>query len=243
VTLCDALSVLRIRWVTVAVVTLLATLAAVAVAFLTPPQYGASTTIFISTPETKTAEQAYSASRFSQGRATSYRDLMVSESLTARTVARLNLEESPRELARRVKATANPDSVVLRLSVTDRSSQHARDLANALSDDFVRMVKELETPADGGPAMARAVVIKGAGDATWVSPDRRKIIAFGAISGLLLGSVVALMRGSRKADGVNGSRSRVRRRIPSFKSPERLPTVEFQNSGETERIPDYGASH
>ena len=198
VTLRDALSILRVRWITVALLTLAATLIAVAVAFLTPPQYSASTMIFIATPQIDDPESAYAASRFSQDRAASYRDLMASESLATRTVSRLQLKESPRDLARRVHATSNPDSVVLKLSVNDPSPKDAVNLANALSDDFVRMVKDLETPTGEETPFARAVVVKSASDATWISPDRRKIIGFGVLAGLLLGGVSALLRGPRK---------------------------------------------
>ena len=124
--------------------------------------------------------------------------MIASESLATRTIARLQLEESPRDLARKVKATSNPDSVVLKLSVTDTSPSGAVNLANALSDDFVRMVKDLETPVDGSTPVARAVVIKSATTAVWVSPDRPKIIGFGVLAGLLLGGVSALLWGSRK---------------------------------------------
>ena len=197
-TLHDAISILRTRWMTVAVVTVVATLIAVAVAFFSQPQYSASTNIFVATPEVHNPEQAYAASRFAQDRATSYRDVIASESLTTRTIARLQLKESPRALARRVKATVNPESVLLKLSVTDSSPSDAVNLANALSDDFVRMVKDLEAPVDGGTPVARAVVIKSATAAVWVSPDRRKIIGFGVLAGVLLGGVAALVRGSRK---------------------------------------------
>jgi len=201
VTLHDALSILRVRWMTVAIVTLVATLIAVAVAFLTAAQYSASTNIFLATSEVHNPEQAYAATRFAQDRTISYRDVIASESLATRTIARLQLKESPRDLARKVKATSNPDSVVLKLSVTNTSPAAAVNLANALSDDFVRMVKDLETPVDGSAPVARAVVVKSATAAVWVSPDRPKIIGFGVLAGLLLGGVAALLWGYRKQIG------------------------------------------
>ena len=192
-TLQSALKIIRARWISVAVITALATIAAVAYAWLTPPQYTASTDIFIATPDVKNAEDAYAASRFSQGRAVSYADLIESEALATRTAARLHLSDSPRELASKVRASANPDSVVLTLAVSDTSAEGAEKLANALADDFVRMVAELETPADGGSPAARAVVIQRAQGAHWVSPDRPRVVAFGLLSGFLLGSAAVLM--------------------------------------------------
>jgi capsular polysaccharide biosynthesis protein len=193
VTLQNAFKIIRSRWILVAVITGLATIAAVAYAWLTPPEYTASTDIFIATPDIKSAEEAYAGSRFSQGRAVSYADLIESEALASRTAARLHLSVSPRELASKVHASANPESVLLILSVTDTSVVGAEKVANAMADDFVRLVADLETPEDGGPPAARAVVVQRALGAQWVSPNRPRIVAFGVVSGLLLGCAVALL--------------------------------------------------
>ena len=192
-TLQNAWKIIRSRWILVAVITALATIAAVAYAWLTPPEYTASTDIFIATGGIKSAEDAYAGSRFSQGRAVSYADLIESEALASRTAARLHLSASPRELASKVHASANPESVLLTLSVTDSSAVDAEKVANAMADDFVRLVADLETPEDGGPPAARAVVVQRALGAHWVFPNRPRIVAFGLVSGLLLGCVVALL--------------------------------------------------
>ncbi len=224
-----------------AIVTVVATATAVGFAFFSQPQYSASTNIFVATPEVNNPEQAYAASRFAQDRATSYRDIIASESLVTRTIARLQLKESPRDLARKVKATVNPQSVVLKLSVTDSSPSDAVNLANALSDDFVRMVKDLETPIDGSTPVARAVVIKSATAAVWVSPDRRKIIGFGVLAGLLLGGVAALVRGPRKPAVQDGDRGR---HVHGRQNVDDLATsrvVDAGGSGEVMQIADDGA--
>ena len=216
-TLQDAVHVLRTRWMTVVVVTVAATIIAGAYAWLATPIYAASTRIFIATRATD-AQQAYAASQFAQGRMVSYTDLIMSEALATRTVSRLNLNIAPRDLAKKVNASANTDSVVITLSVTDPSPTNAVSLANALSDDFVHMVHYLETPAAGGqpvgrrrptggppaaggpPAVARAVTVQAAVDSQQVSPQWPKIISFGVNVGLLLGAVVALLRGRPKSE-------------------------------------------
>jgi capsular polysaccharide biosynthesis protein len=200
-TLQDAVHVLRTRWITVVVVTVTATIIAGAYAWLATPIYAASTRIFIATPDAADAQQAYAASQFAQGRMASYTDLIMSEALATRTVSRLNLKIAPRDLARKVGASANTGSVVITLSVSDPSPTNVVSLANALSDDFVGMVRDLETPAaDGPPAVARAVTVQAAVDSQWVSPPRKKIISFGVTAGLLLGVVVALLRGRPKTE-------------------------------------------
>jgi capsular polysaccharide biosynthesis protein len=200
-TLQDAVHVLRTRWITVVVVTVAATIIAGAYAWLATPIYAASTRIFIATPEATDAQQAYAAGQFAQGRIVSYTDLIRSEALATRTVSRLNLNITPRDLAKKVGASANTDSVVITLSVTDPSPTNAVSLANALSDDFVGMVQDLETPAaNGPPAVTRAVTVQAAVDSQKVSPYRKKIISFGVNAGLLLGAMVALLRGRPKSE-------------------------------------------
>jgi capsular polysaccharide biosynthesis protein len=203
VTLQDAVYILRTRWITIVVLTVVTTVIAVAYAWLATPTYTASTRIFIATRDATTGQDAYAAGQLAQGRTIAYKELIMSESLATRTVKRLKLNIAPRDLAKKVDASAKTDSVLITLSVTDSSGSAAVGLANALSEDFVSMVQDLETPAPGGPPALRAVIVQPAADPKWVSPQRPKIISFGVLAGLLLGATVALLRG-RPAEGDRG---------------------------------------
>jgi capsular polysaccharide biosynthesis protein len=199
-TLQDAVHILRTRWITVVVVTVAATIIAVAYALLATRTYMGSTSIFIATPGSTNTQDAYAGSELAQARTVAYTDLIKSESLTTRTVRRLDLSIAPRDLAKKVVASANTNSVVITLSVTDPSPTNAVSLANDLSDDFVHMVQDLETPAAGGPPAASAVIVEPAVDSQKVSPQRQKIVSFGFNAGLMLGAVVALLRGRPKSE-------------------------------------------
>jgi polysaccharide biosynthesis transport protein len=199
VTLRDAVYILRVRWITVVVVVVAVTFIAVAWALLTRPIYMASTRILIATPSATDGQDAYAAAELAQVRIASYDNLIMSESLATRTVKRLSLHIAPRDLANKVDASAKTGSALITLSVTDPSPTNAVSLANALSEDFVGMVKELETtPADLGPPVVRAVIVAPAVDQQLVSPGRSTIILFGVIIGLLLGPVVAILLGRPK---------------------------------------------
>jgi receptor protein-tyrosine kinase len=199
VTLRDAVYVLRMRWLTVVAVIVATTIIAIAWAWLMQPTYMASTRILIATPSATDGQDAYAAAQLAQGRIVAYNELIMSESLATRTVKRLHLEIAPRDLAKKVDASAKSASVVITLSVTDSSPTNAVSLANALSDDFVSMVKDLETtPADIGPPVVRAVIVEPAVDQLLVSPHRPKIILFGVGIGLLLGPMIALLLGRPK---------------------------------------------
>ncbi len=86
---------------------------------------------------------------FSQKRVLSYTGLLTGQTLAQRTIDKLGLDMSAAELQERVTATAKPDTVLIDVSVLDESPVRARDIANTLSDEFVVMAKELETPEDG----------------------------------------------------------------------------------------------
>ena len=80
------------------------------------------------------------------------------ETLAQRTIDKLGLDMSAEELQENVKASAKPDTVLIDVEVLDKSPVRARDIANTLSDEFVAMVRELETPEDGSKPDARVVV-------------------------------------------------------------------------------------
>ena len=85
----------------------------------------------------------------------SYTELLMGETLAQRTIDKLGLDMSAEALQENVKASAKPDTVLIDVTVLDESPVRARDIANALSDEFVVMVRELETPEGGaGPMLA-----------------------------------------------------------------------------------------
>jgi capsular exopolysaccharide synthesis family protein len=191
----DFLKLLRSRWVTVCATMVVTVLAAVAISLLTVPLYQASTRLFVSTTSGSSVSDIYQGNRFSQERVISYSELLTGETLAQRTVDKLNLDMSAATLRESVKATAKPDTVLIDVSVLDASPVRARDIANTLSDEFVVMVRELETPENGASPDARVVVEQRAsipGHA--VVPQTARNIAIGLGLGVLLGIGLAFLR-------------------------------------------------
>lgn len=162
---------------------------------LKTPLYQASTRLFVSTTTGKSVSDAYQGSRFSQERVLSYTQLLTGETLAQRTIDKMGLDVSPKSLTSRVKATAKPDTVLLDVSVLDESPVRARDIANALSDEFVVMIRELETPRPGADPDARVIVEQRASIPTAPTvPNPKRNIAAGLAGGLILGFGLALLR-------------------------------------------------
>ena len=78
--------------------------------------------------------------------------------LPQRTIDTLGLDMRAGALKANVTASAKNDTVLINVRVLDESAVRARDIANALSDEFVVMIRELETPEDGARPDARVFV-------------------------------------------------------------------------------------
>ncbi|MCU1698696.1 MAG: lipopolysaccharide biosynthesis [Mycobacterium sp.] len=180
--------VLRKRWLTVCVTIAAAILGAVAVNLLTPPVYEAETRLFVSTTSGSSLGEIYQGNRFSQERVLSYTQILMGETLAQRTIDKLGLPYRADDLRERVDATLKPDTVLIQVSVRDESAVRVPDIANALSDEFVLMMRQLETPEDGTRPDARVVVEQRASIPDKpVSPQSTRNLAFGLLLGVALG--------------------------------------------------------
>ena len=192
----DYAKLLRARWVTVCVTTIIGVLAAVVITLLTTPLYRASTGLFVSTTSSGSVAEIYQGNLFSQQRVLSYTQLIMGETLAQRTIEKLSLDMSTDTLQAHVKASARPDTVLIDVEVLDESPVRARDIANALSDEFVVMIRDLETPTGGGLPDSRVVVEQRASvPDKAITPKTALNIAIGLTVGLLLGIGLAILRG------------------------------------------------
>jgi len=187
--------VLRARWRLVAAVSVLAVLGALGASLLTTPLYAASTQLFVSTTGTSDAAAAYQGNLFSQQRVTSYAQLITGQEVAQRVVDAQQLPITAAQLASEVSAKVVLNTVLLEVTVTDRSPAQARDLANAISDQFTQLVTKLETPQGATAAPVRVSVVETAQlPVAPVVPNTTRNLALGGLIGLMLGVGLALLR-------------------------------------------------
>ncbi len=168
---------------------------AVAVNLLTTPLYQASTRLFVSTSSGGSAGEIYQGTLSSQQRVISYTKLLTGETLAKRTIDKLHLDMSADTLLTRVRAASAPDTVLIDISVLDPSPLQARTIADALSDEFVVMVSELETPPNGGQPDARVVVEQHASvPLAPAIPKAMRNVAIGLALGVIVGIGLAILR-------------------------------------------------
>ena len=139
--------------------------------------------------------ETYQGNRFSQERVLSYIELLTGETLAQRTIDKLGLDMSAQALQENVEAGAKPDTVLINLDVLDPSPVRARDIANTMAEEFVAMVRTVETPEDGSTPDSRVVIEQRASIPDQpVIPKTSRNIGLGVVLGLALGIGFALVR-------------------------------------------------
>lgn len=191
----DFIKLLRVRWVTVCATTAVVLIATMCYSLATTPLYQASTRLFVSTSSGASVNDLYQGNLFSQQRVLSYTELLKGQTIAQRTIDKLGLDMTAQDLEGKISATTKTDTVLIDLSVLDESPVRARDIANALSDEFVTMARDLETPESGSPPDARVVVEQRASVPTDpVVPKKSRNLTLGLLMGLLVGVCLALLR-------------------------------------------------
>jgi capsular exopolysaccharide synthesis family protein len=191
----DIWKLLRSHWMTVAFAALLGLAGSIAVTALTTPLYQASTRLYVSSQAGSSANELYQSNRLSQERVLSYTELIKGETLAQRTIDKLDLDITAEQLQSRVTAKSKVDTVLINVTVLDESPVRARDIANALSEEFTVMVRELETPRAGATPDARVVVEQRASvPEKPVVPKAVRNAVFGLVFGLLTGMGIAATR-------------------------------------------------
>ena len=196
----DYVRALRRGWLWMAGALLLCVGAAVAANELLPRQYTAGLTIYISATSENTTDNsnAYQGSLLAQQRVPSYQQLVTDERVTRDVVDELDLDMDPEALADKIVVSTQPNTVLLDISVTDRSPERAAAIANAVADEFEDVVADLEQPTDRNALpIVQARAVEDADPPLQPSAPRPRLnIALGIVVGLFLGGALALLSGA-----------------------------------------------
>ena len=188
------LRAIRRRWWMVLAATAAAGAAAAAVTALTVPQYQTSVTFFVTTPN-DTVAGFYQGSQYSQARIQSYADLIVGDRLAARIAGQPGTGLTTEQVRSRLSVRLVPDTVLLEATVTDSSANRSQQIADQLSDQFISLVQELETPAGTASPLVTAKVVGGPQlNPEPVSPRPAVNLGFGLLLGLVVGAGGAVLR-------------------------------------------------
>ena len=182
------------------VVVVISTLAGLGVAsgvtWAMTPMYEAKIQLFVSTQSSAVDISALvQGSSFSQQRVKSYAQIIPSSKTLNPVISTLGLEMSAEKLAKRVKASAPLDTVLINVSVSDESPARAALIANAIGSQFAQTANELELSQFGGAPAIKVSVVKSATVPTEPSSPKVTLnILLGLILGFGLGVAIAILR-------------------------------------------------
>jgi capsular exopolysaccharide synthesis family protein len=192
----DYLRAFRRFWWLVLLATLVGAGVGYATTFMTTPQYESTARLFVTTQSGTSVGDAYQNNLFSQERVVSYAGLATSEQVSARAVDQLKMPITADELRSKITATPVPKTVLLDVTVSDTDPAKAQTYANAVADQLVQLVSELETSRRGGTPAAGAILLDDANYPTSVSGlSLLTRVGLGAVGGLVVGLLLAVLIG------------------------------------------------
>jgi capsular exopolysaccharide synthesis family protein len=186
-------AVLR-RWLSVVLLTAIGLGAGLLLTALSTSWYEAGSQIFVSTRGTASLAELNEGSSFTQARVQSYSRIIASPRIAVPVIARLKLDLTEDQLASRISAAVEFDTVLIDITVRDTDSTRAALIANAVAEESSRQIVELES-SPGQPAPVEIGVTRIATPPSApVSPRPLLNAAAGLFLGALLGIGVALLR-------------------------------------------------
>ncbi|WP_052259900.1 polysaccharide biosynthesis tyrosine autokinase [Pseudarthrobacter phenanthrenivorans] len=191
----EYLRLLRHHWLTIAASTLLGLLLSGGVSVLATPVYTAQTQLFVAIQSSGSVLELQQGNTFSQARVQSYVKTVTSPLVLQPAIDALGLSVSAEQLAPRVKASSEVNTVLIDISVTDASPVQAAAIAQAVSDSLISSIDTLEKPKGGGTSPVGLSIIKPAtAPTTPSSPNTKLNLLIGLIAGMAAGIAFAVLR-------------------------------------------------
>jgi capsular exopolysaccharide synthesis family protein len=202
----DYLKLLRKRWITILVVTLIGIGGAAAYVKSQTKIYTASAQIFVAASSADDTNSLNNGNTFAEARVQSYTTVANSPAITTAVIATLKKKAaqgnrpppnlSAQQLADKITADAPQNKVVLNIHVTDESAVQAASLANTVATQLVTYIEDIEKISAGSAeSPVRLTVTHPAtvpGSPT--SPKTTLNLIIGLLAGLLIGLGLAILR-------------------------------------------------
>lgn len=158
-------------------------------------EYTATTQIFVAASSATDSAQLAAGNTFTEARVQSYVSIATSPRVTEPVIHDLNLPMTPAQLASQISASARVSTVLIDISVRDRSPDQAARLANAVSTQFSHVVADLEDTSGSGKSPVKLTVTRPATVPTAASSPRTMLdLTLGLLLGAVLGFGIAILR-------------------------------------------------
>lgn len=208
--LSDYLRVFRRNWITVAASVLLGVFIAAAASLIAQPTYSAKTQLFVAIQSSGSVTELQQGNTFTQARVQSYVKTASTPAVLQPVIDSLALETTPAQLATKVQASADLETVLINISAEDSSPVQAAAIAQGVGTSLIKVVEGLEQPSVGGTSPVKLSVITPAvAPSSPSAPNTSLNMALGLVIGLGAGLGLAVLRSTldtrvRGADDLDG---------------------------------------
>ncbi|MGM9473807.1 polysaccharide biosynthesis tyrosine autokinase [Pseudarthrobacter sp. YS3] len=191
----DYLRIIRRSWISITALTALGLLTGGLSSVLTQPTYTANTQLFVAIQSSGTVSELQQGNTFSQARVQSYVRTVTAPVVLQPVIDSLGLQETAGQLAGRVQASTDLNTVIINISVDDDSPVQAAATAQAVANSLIKAVDTLERPRTGDTSpVSLSIITPAAAPATPSAPNTRLNLALGLFVGIALGLGLAVAR-------------------------------------------------
>lgn len=180
-------------WRSLLAITLLGVLVAGAFAFTRQPTYETTLTFFVATPTRGTNNTPLQADEFAQSRVNSFVGVVTSERMAQLIVDDAGLSIPADQVAKSISASAEPNTVLMDVTVTDVSSSRALSIGRSIAKNLDQLIGQLDNRSADGSVQLHVLSGPTLNPAP-VSPRKKLDLALGLLIGLGIGLAQALLR-------------------------------------------------
>lgn len=189
------LRVLRRHIILLIVFTLGGALTGAGASLFAEREYSARTQLFVAIQNSGTVSELQQGNSFSQARVQSYVRTATTPVVLQPVIDALGLDVSASQLASKVTASADVNTVLITISVVDDSPTGAAAIAQSVGESLVNAITELESPAAGGSSPVRlSVITPASAPLSPSSPNTQLNVLIGLIAGAVIGLGVLTIR-------------------------------------------------
>jgi capsular exopolysaccharide synthesis family protein len=187
-------SVIR-RWQVVLLLGILGGLLGYAYAATLPTMYRATSSVFVSSPRGDTTNELVQGFTFTEKLVQSFSQLATTPAVLQPVIDTLELDTTPAALAKNVSASTPLNTVIVEVTVINRSAEQSAVIANAVTRSLATIGQELAPVGPGGaPSVTVQTVSTAQAPLNPFSPNLGLMLATGVLLGLTAGAVFAVLR-------------------------------------------------
>jgi capsular exopolysaccharide synthesis family protein len=191
----DYLRILRRNWILITAITVGGVLAGGLTSVLVKQSYTAETQLFVAIQSSGSVQELQQGNTFTQARVQSYVKTVDTPVVLQPVIDSLGLPIAAEDLAPKVTASTDPNTVLINIAVTDDSPAQSAAIAQAVADSLIKAVDSLEKPKTGGSSPVSLSVIKPAkAPSSPSAPNTKLNLLLGLIVGLAVGVSAAVLR-------------------------------------------------